>query len=331
MDESGINQGIEDMEYPMPGAHFQGEETRRVAASVVVLCDTPRAEQTARESATLAGTRINAMIPFADAEERLAMQAALDILLIDAEGVDSATLDTALDATVRCAEETGAQIVAAFTPDQIDIIAARLLGGHVHLLCEPTLPELVSALAVAGRRMVVAFHDATRDSESDRLARLNEEVARIAETLSRLTRMAPDGGGNVGDRTASYHAPPVQKPLHEPEVDAARVRDLIRARRLRERFFTDELFADPAWDMLLDLFAAELEGNQVSVSSLCIAAAVPPTTALRWISNLTDAGLLRREADPLDRRRVFLALTPKATRAMRDYFAALGSLGSSRG
>ena len=31
--------------------------------------------------------------------------------------------------------------------------------------------------------------------------------------------------------------------------------------------------------MLLDLFAAELEGNRVSVSSLCIAAGVAPTTA----------------------------------------------------
>ncbi|MBW4330119.1 winged helix DNA-binding protein [Stakelama sp. CBK3Z-3] len=314
-----------NLEYGMPGASFEGDEGRRISAAVVAVCGCGAAERRAREAATLAGARISAMLAFTDAEERLARQATLDVILIDAQEVAHGALEPTLDAAVRCAEETGAQIVAVFTPDQIDIIAARLFGHGAHLLCDPSLAEQVSALAVAGRRMPMAFHDAARDSESQRLARLNQEVARIAETLSRLTRN--DSGGNngaVGDRSTAYDAPPLQKPTHEPEVDAARVRDVIRTRRLRDRFFVNGLFADPAWDMLLDLFAAELDANQVSVSSLCIAAAVPPTTALRWITNLTEAGLLRREADPLDRRRVFIALTPKASRAMRDYFAALG-------
>jgi DNA-binding MarR family transcriptional regulator len=63
---------------------------------------------------------------------------------------------------------------------------------------------------------------------------------------------------------------------------------------------------------LLDLFAARLEKRSVAVSSLCIAAAVPPTTALRWIKTLTDLGLLVRTADPQDGRRVYIELAPKA-------------------
>ncbi len=55
-------------------------------------------------------------------------------------------------------------------------------------------------------------------------------------------------------------------------MTARDVREVIRARRLRDQFFERGLFEDPAWDMLLDLFAAELEQTQVSVSSLCIAA-----------------------------------------------------------
>ncbi len=58
---------------------------------------------------------------------------------------------------------------------------------------------------------------------------------------------------------------------------------IIRQRQLRARFFDGELFADPAWDMLLDLTAARVEARRVSVTSLCIASGVPPTTALRWI------------------------------------------------
>src|SRR3546814_9724336 len=93
---------------------------------------------------------------------------------------------------------------------------------------------------------------------------------------------------------------------------------MLRQRRMREQYFPADLFADPAWDMLLDLYAARLERQPVSVSSLCIAAAVPATTALRWIKTMTDAGLFLREADPNDGRRIFIALAEGAFDAMRS-------------
>ena len=83
----------------------------------------------------------------------------------------------------------------------------------------------------------------------------------------------------------------------------------IKQRRLREHFFKNDLFADPAWDMLLDLTVARLEQKDVAVSSLCIAACVPTTTALRWIKVLMDAGLLERRVDPDDGRRNYIQLT----------------------
>ncbi len=123
------------------------------------------------------------------------------------------------------------------------------------------------------------------------------------------------GQVRVGSRSADVTA------LLEA-VDAATVRQALRARRLRDSFFHAGLFEDPAWDMLLDLFAAELEHSRVSVSSLCIAAAVAPTTALRWISKMTEAELFVRQPDPQDRRRAFMALSPRASQAMRSYVAA---------
>jgi DNA-binding MarR family transcriptional regulator len=94
---------------------------------------------------------------------------------------------------------------------------------------------------------------------------------------------------------------------------------MIRARRLRGDYLPAELFADPAWDILLDLMAARLEGRKVAVSSLCIAAAVPPTTALRWIAVLTERGLLRRVADPNDGRRINMELSGETARALGAY------------
>ena len=93
---------------------------------------------------------------------------------------------------------------------------------------------------------------------------------------------------------------------------------------MRAKFFDSELFADPAWDMLLDLTAARVERTRVSGTSLCIASGGPPTTALRWITQLVDAGLLERQQDEVERRRAFIALTDKAAEAMARYFAELG-------
>jgi len=109
-------------------------------------------------------------------------------------------------------------------------------------------------------------------------------------------------------------------PLPDPRL----VRTIIRQRQLRARYFEDGLFADPAWDMLLDLTAAREEHTRVSVTSLCIASGVPPTTALRWIGQMTCAGLLERVEDETDRRRAFIALSDTAAGAMASYFAELG-------
>lgn len=87
------------------------------------------------------------------------------------------------------------------------------------------------------------------------------------------------------------------------------------------------MFADPAWDMLLDLLQAEIAQLRVPVSSLCIAAAVPATTALRWLKTMTDKGIFVRRADPHDGRRVFVELSREASLAMRRYFVEVGPVG----
>ena len=77
--------------------------------------------------------------------------------------------------------------------------------------------------------------------------------------------------------------------------------------------------------MLLDLLQAEIAQLRVPVSSLCIAAAVPATTALRWLKTHGRArDLFVRRADPHDGRRVFVELAPEASQALRRYFAEVG-------
>lgn len=148
---------------------------------------------------------------------------------------------------------------------------------------------------------------------TERLLEISDEVSRIANTLARLST-EQDLSGNGAKLNDGAPA---------PEISVEAVRAVIRARRLRSRYFEDELFADPAWDMMLDLLEAELSHRRVAVTSLCVGSAVPPTTALRWIKTLSAKGLFVRRNDPLDGRRVYVELSSGSSLALRRYFAEI--------
>jgi hypothetical protein len=284
------------------------------------------------DALAMAGVRLRARADFAAALALLDAPA-IGLVLLDARRAAAPVLTPLLAALAEPGRADEAALVVLLRADQLDDAAILLGQPGVQLLCDPRDSELLAALVLAlgrhGDRSLVAVRDITRDSEAARLRRLNEEVARIADVLARLTRGELAGDeeierrGGLRDPEIAYRGP--EGP--PPEIDAAEIRAVIRARRLRAQFFPPDLFADPAWDMLLDLFAASLENRRVSVSSLCIAAAVPPTTALRWIGTMHDTGLFGREADPGDRRRAYIVLSERALQGMRAYVGALRRAG----
>jgi DNA-binding MarR family transcriptional regulator len=138
------------------------------------------------------------------------------------------------------------------------------------------------------------------DHVAVRLKALSEETARLASALS--------SDGDEGGRGA-------RRERSGEEVLEA----LVGLRRLRRRSFGEPFASGPVWDMLLDLMAARLAGRRLSVSSLCAGVDASTTTALRWIGALVEEGLASREADPDDRRRTFIDLTPEGERRMRAY------------
>jgi hypothetical protein len=93
-------------------------------------------------------------------------------------------------------------------------------------------------------------------------------------------------------------------------------RALLALQTSRGRVVGAALFCDPAWDMLLDLFVATAEDRAVCVSSLCLAANVPVSTAHRWVQALARTGAITRREDPLDRRRVFVELPSSVAAAI---------------
>lgn len=113
------------------------------------------------------------------------------------------------------------------------------------------------------------------------------------------------------------------RPPRPARSHLALARKAYALRRKRAAIFGNpDLFGEPAWDILLDLFIAHGQGKPVSVSSACIGSAAPATTGLRWLGVLADEGLILREPDPEDHRRVMVRLTPSGLGAMERYFDA---------
>lgn len=108
----------------------------------------------------------------------------------------------------------------------------------------------------------------------------------------------------------------------------------IRARTKRDQAFGEDLFFDPAWSILLELYVHHRQRTAMSITSLCVAAKIPPSTGLRWIALLEKRGLVTREADPFDRRKSYATLTDEAIerveRALDDAMESNRQLGIER-
>ncbi|MCZ8135459.1 MAG: MarR family transcriptional regulator [Porphyrobacter sp.] len=257
-----------------------------------------------------------------------------DVVLVDCpvagtRGMEGLMLAGLARLDMRVAR-SGAKLIVSTSMAGLDDVFAVLDQSAPQILVDPSRAERVVAV---GRVMGEAGAARVREmAEEDRLAllRLSQQVEAIAQSLDRISRpdaleAAPVDPFRRDSRSAAavpatgFVTPAGQPPLPDPRM----VRQVIANRQARARFFDAELFGDPAWDMLLDLTAARAEGAQVSVTSLCIAAGVPATTALRWLTQMVESGLFVRVPDPSDKRRAFIALSDRSLTAMAGYFASL--------
>ena len=256
-----------------------------------------------------------------------------EVVLLDCPEVSGAELAALSRLDIRAAR-AGAHLVISTTVAALDDVFACCDQSAPDILVDPSRAERVIALGrVLARVPNLRLRELAED-ERLTLLRLTEQVGQIAARLESLgaDEAAPrwnaaafrfESPARAYSGQAAERETPVRTP-RPPLPDPRLVRTIIRQRQLRAKFFDAELFADPAWDMLLDLTAARAEHTRVSVTSLCIASGVPPTTALRWIGQMTQRGLLERVEDESDRRRAFIALSDSAADAMARYFAELG-------
>jgi DNA-binding MarR family transcriptional regulator len=144
------------------------------------------------------------------------------------------------------------------------------------------------------------------------LERIEQVLAELSRSIGANER--EDDPEQVGVRDGQAPKGPLIDPAISGEVANRLTAALawIKARSARDHALGDELFFDPAWSILLELYIHYCQRTAVSITSLCISAKVPSSTGLRWVALLERRGLVVREPDPFDRRKVYATLTPDA-------------------
>jgi hypothetical protein len=153
---------------------------------------------------------------------------------------------------------------------------------------------------------MIPFNDDAANDRHETLADLSLRLSRLADHITRCEQPAVRAQPGRGNSPADF------------------ARHVLQARRRREALFPD-LFADPAWDLLLDLFIATEEGRALSVTSACFGTNVPATTALRSIALLERYGLVLRRRHPTDGRCMLLSLSDRALQLMHQWCAEIGA------
>ena len=170
------------------------------------------------------------------------------------------------------------------------------------------------------------IHLGQQDLEPPAYTDLGREVAALSVVVRKMSEVLSEYAG-AATVLSQHEVEPTQRAGAIPDTALATfARKVYLARRDREKASTSpQIFNDPAWDILLDLFIAQAQDKFISVSDAGLAGQVPATTALRWVWSLEKTGLVERRSDKSDKRRSFVMLTASGQSYMRKVLTAMSS------
>jgi hypothetical protein len=103
------------------------------------------------------------------------------------------------------------------------------------------------------------------------------------------------------------------------------VLSILAARRARESALGPELFSDPGWDLLLELYAARLAGRTTELPELARSIRHAESTTARWIAALSERRLLVSLESGAGPGRLSIELSEEGAAAMKrllDYWSS---------
>lgn len=119
------------------------------------------------------------------------------------------------------------------------------------------------------------------------------------------------------------HLESIPAKLGETEVRYRKIiESTLHNRALRARHFPRCVAAEPAWSLMLELIAADLGRETLSVARLCQSLPISQATALRHIGHMCDCDIALRWQDPIDHRRTNICISAAGRQAMLCYLSA---------
>ena len=175
------------------------------------------------------------------------------------------------------------------------------ISGHA------TLQDAIEAIRLGARDLLV------KPVDRDKLLR----------SISTALAIRENSRNAVGSQSASSELKPSTAGASTDDQLKRQALEALRGmRKMRRKFLPEELFSDPCWEMLLDLYEARLTSTQVTITALGVTSGVPLSTALRRIGELQAHGLIERVNDQSDKRRTYVSLTDRGLVALDSFFDA---------
>lgn len=99
-------------------------------------------------------------------------------------------------------------------------------------------------------------------------------------------------------------------------------RYVLRLRKAAKSYFGPPVLSEPAWNLMLALYSADLAHDEFRIGSIAELAGIPRSTTLRWLIKLQDGGFVALESDPRDKRAVGVRMTETGRQAMAKSLGA---------
>lgn len=98
--------------------------------------------------------------------------------------------------------------------------------------------------------------------------------------------------------------------------------DILRLRKAAMTCLGQSIFSDPAWNLLLALYASGERGAPPQIGTVAVRAGLPRSTAIRWLTNLNQYELVNITRDRKDKRIMRVRLTQRGHAAVENSFVA---------
>ena len=247
-------------EFDDPFARDFGAEVARNSPGIAIFIDRPQLREQLADDARAAGFAVVIAAPLDRLSER-GVPGGVAVILIDCPAPDLRTL-AALAVQDLAARDSGAQLIVATTLAGLEDVFACLDLSQPQLLVDPTAADLAIALGHAFARAGQGRLRDLAEEDRRRLIQLTEMVVRLVERLEGPARqLAPPApaSGRVENPAIRFRGPPDEsaglvRPGAPDLPSPVLVRQVLRCRQLRGRYFDAALFADPAWDMTPKIF-----------------------------------------------------------------------------